>query len=63
MELAEPSVVSKKLGDSSWTMSKAKLGEGLKSTLYGQTVLALDPTGTLVIASTSSLRQVVFDAF
>lgn len=60
MEIGERTVIRTQLGDSSFTLESVKLGEGLKSTLYGQTVLLLDPTGVL---TTTGLRRVVFDAF
>jgi len=47
LEVAEPSVVSKRISDTTVTMDRMKLGEGLKGTRYGQQVLLLDTSGTL----------------
>jgi hypothetical protein len=47
LEVAEPSLVAKRLGDTSVTMDKMKLGEALNGTRYGQQVLLLDTSGTL----------------
>ena len=47
LEVASPSVVSKRLGDTAVTMDKMKLGDALKGTRYGQQVLLLDTSGTL----------------
>ena len=45
--LQQPQVTQKRLGQTALTYERASLGIGLKSTRYGQVVLALDSTGTL----------------
>jgi len=40
-------VTQRKIGDTSISYGQAQLGTGLASTRFGQTVLALDPTGEL----------------
>ncbi len=47
MELSEPQVTQKRLGDTSVTLDRMKLGEGLRGTRFGQQVLLLDTSGTL----------------
>lgn len=45
-----------KLGDASESYDTDALGTGLSSTIYGQTALALDTTGTLAAIGTGTLR-------
>lgn len=61
MELASPGVSRKRLGDTDVSYAVAKLGTGLQATRFGQTVLALDVTGTLAVGL--SMRRATFEVF
>src|SRR5262245_11209258 len=52
METSARMVASKRIGQTTVTYATGKLGEGLKSTLFGQQVLLLDATGSLANAGT-----------
>lgn len=47
MEMASPSVTRKRLADTDLSRATSTLGAGLQATRFGQTVLALDTSGTL----------------
>jgi hypothetical protein len=51
LSLSSPAVISRKLGQTDLTYEHGTLGTGLASTRYGQVVLQLDTSGTLVAAS------------
>ena len=61
MDVSAPSAVQTRMGDTSITMDRMKLGEGLKGTRFGQQVLALDPTGTLAQATIMKRATIFVD--
>lgn len=58
MSMGDGSLTRMKVGDTELAYDSRKLGTGLSSTLYGQTVLALDPTG--ILASLGLKRATIF---
>lgn len=56
--IREPQVAKKDLGDTSVTFVRGQLKTGLEATLYGQTVLQLDTTGTLAMEVTEASEGV-----
>ncbi len=61
MAVADPQVTKKDLGDTSVTYAHGTLGKGLESTSYGQQVLLLDTSGTLIGVGTRKRASIWVD--
>ena len=61
--IRNPKLKKEKIGDAEDTMNLGTLGEGLKSTPYGQVVLTLDTTGNMAnLGKRQSKIEAIFDS-
>ena len=61
--IRNPQLKKEKIGDAEDTMNLGTLGEGLKSTPYGQVVLTLDTTGNMAnLGKRQSKIEAIFDS-